>query len=230
MNQISGYLELNGSIYKISSYEDIQAFLSIVDTTACEPTEEELDKLCTDRSDIFYSDDCGIKYGKDPFVLWNAHIKFDYFENYRILDGTIAIHNQAFYYQNPRGYNNIATIKSIYLPDSIVAIGEQSFYGLITLNKIFFSNSLLKIGASAFRGCTALTDITLPRSLKYIGSFAFCGCKQLQTIRFMSKPENLGSDILSNCDSLERIEIPVGSIDYFVDRFYPLDKDLFVEK
>lgn len=230
MNQISGYLELNGDIYKISSYEDIQAFLSTADETTCEPTEEELDKLCSVRPEIYDVDDCNVRYGKNPIVLWHARFINHPVRNYRINDGTIAIHDSAFFCLPSDRKDSLLAITSIYMPNSILAIGKESFYGLSNLSKIIFSNSLIKIGANAFHGCKSLTEVTLPKSLKYIGSLAFADCNQLKTIRLMSKPENLGSDILCNCNSLERIEIPVGSKEFFVNRFYPLDKDLFVEK
>ena len=250
MNQISGYLELNDRIYKISSYKDIQAFLLKLDKSTCAISEEELDKLCSLTIEKWQIDDCNVEYGGSPLVLhqltwWRIY-------NYRIKEGTVAIQNDAFYTRTRNGGPNICSLNSIYMPNTIKIVGRSAFYALSTLSHIKFSDNLIKICDRAFCECKLLNKINLPESLKIIesyafqatgieeieipssviriGSGAFSYCEKLKIIIFNGQPQEIGSDILNGCNSLERIEIPVGSIDYFVDRFYPLDKDLFVEK
>ncbi len=253
MNQISGYLELNGTISKVTSCEDIKEFLHQLDQTTCMLTEKDLDEMCSrrhDKSETF-TDDCDAVYSCHPQMLVGVSF-LEPTTSYRVLDGTIAIQDSAFYTHARYDGNNYCKISSIYMTDSVKAIGEQACYGLSTLKSIRFSEVLIKIGNQAFWACKLLSDICLPDSLKIIGhhsfqatgikslrisesvmnigSGAFAYCGNLTTVKFCGIPQHLGSGIFDQCKNLQTIYVPIGSVDYFVDKLYPIDNVKFVEQ
>lgn len=97
-------------------------------------------------------------------------------------------------------------IESIDLPDSIVEIGDYSFYGCPYLCEIVIPNNVTKIGNRAFEDCCDLETVVLPKSIKHIGQHVFC-----------------------DCESLERIEIPKGYLNYF-EELMPKYKNLLYER
>lgn len=69
-------------------------------------------------------------------------------------------------------------IKSIYIPNSVKIINEETFSDLVNLEKVTFqSGSQIKeIPKFAFSGCESLKTITLPDSVTYLDKFAFSRC------------------------------------------------------
>lgn len=249
MNRVFGYLECDGTIVRITSLEDIEDFLIRYGKSTSEMSEGELELLTEqkpDRGDLV-RDDCGIAYSQNPKVLqWGVPIM-----SYKIEEGTIAIAEKAFAlnsYKNGAQYN----LTSIYLPESIVAIGHSAFVTKRNLTRINLSSSLKLIGNMAFYDCNKLKEVVLPESIKYlgvrsfgntgittisipsqvekIGSFAFADCSQLKTVVFKGVPKVIGSEVFGGDTALEKITIPQGTIDYFIKALFPLPKDLFVEK
>ena len=84
------------------------------------------------------------------------------------------IANEAFY-----GNSNI---DHVYLPDSIVSIGDSAFKNCIQLRKIVISKSATTIASSAFYNCYSLTSITIPASVTYINDNAFYNCYNLTSV------------------------------------------------
>lgn len=73
-------------------------------------------------------------------------------------------------------------IKSIYIPNSVKTINEDTFSDLVNLEKVTFqSGSQIKeIPRLAFIGCKSLNSITLPESVEYVDSYAFANCDGIQ--------------------------------------------------
>lgn len=72
-----------------------------------------------------------------------------------------------------------ATITSLTLPNTVVEIGSNAFYGCMRLSSVTLGTSLRTIREGAFRGCIELYSITLPASLASIETDAFYGCRKL---------------------------------------------------
>ena len=70
------------------------------------------------------------------------------------------------------------SITSIYIPNSVETIDEETFSDLVNLEKIVFQkgSQLKEIPKWAFTGCESLKTITLPDSVTYINAFAFSNC------------------------------------------------------
>jgi hypothetical protein len=242
-------LECDGSIVRISSLEDIKSFLLKYGKENQDLSEEELDVLTQKAQDsnALEKDDCNIGYSNNPLVLQHGGTV----ENYKIKDGTIAIANEAFALY--KWSNNCQyCLKSIQLPDTVIAIGHSAFIGKRNLRCINYPKSLIRIGNAAFSECSNLEVVVFPKSIKYIGthafsktnisvlvipdnvqkigSFAFSGCSKLESIEFKGIPKTIGSEVFGNCFALKEVIIPQGSADYFEKELFPLPKELFVEK
>lgn len=68
------------------------------------------------------------------------------------------------------------------VPDRILGISPQAFYGCKQLVNIDLPESLEYIVDQAFAKCEGLKEITLPLALNYIGERAFMGCSALEKI------------------------------------------------
>lgn len=83
-----------------------------------------------------------------------------------MIDGKLvtAIADTAFYKFGP---------KELYLPDSLLSIGDSAFYACESLKKVDMPDSVKVIDNDAFGFCTKLSDITLPKYLEKLGGMAF---------------------------------------------------------
>lgn len=113
----------------------------------------------------------------------------------------VAIGNGAF--------KNNSAIAEIELPQGIVSVGDEAFYGCVNLEKVV-SESLTQIGNSAFYGCGKLAEITLPATLEDIGSSAFENCSSLKEIDIPQNVLALRSSVFAGCEELVSIKIPSG--------------------
>jgi hypothetical protein len=85
--------------------------------------------------------------------------------------------------------NNIAvfygrnSLKTIFIPDTVLVINNWAFGNSGLTNVIFSNNSQLEsIGYAAFIQCSYLPSITIPETVKNIGSFAFHSCANLNNV------------------------------------------------
>ena len=68
------------------------------------------------------------------------------------------------------------------LPDNLVFIGEDAFYGCVKLNDFKMNEYLTIISDGAFEKCSSLTYVDLPWDVSFVGESAFSGCDSLQSI------------------------------------------------
>lgn len=99
-------------------------------------------------------------------------------------------------------------ITSITLPNSLVSIESNAFYGCSGLESIVIPNSVSSIGNSAFYGCSSLKSIVIPNSVTSVGTYAFGHCS------FTTLPELPRSIIawpnglFAYCGGLTNVVIP----------------------
>ena len=77
------------------------------------------------------------------------------------------------------------SLETLNLPDSLVRIGDYSFYGAFVLNVINFGSGLKYIGNHAFEGTRFLGEVVLNEGLEYLGDYAFAN-SDLYLIHFPS--------------------------------------------
>lgn len=230
MNELTGYLELNGQIYKIKSIEDLHNFANNIGESFNELSEDDYQRMCSEefKPQNLVTDDCQVDYSRDGKVLYNTSYKYYSGEEYKIKNGTTLIHDVAL---------NALGLKLVFFPNSIIAIGNSSFSNNYNLAVIIFSDSIHYIGDCAFRDCyklnfkhfpesleyigkesfrnTGIINVQFPKQLKKIGSRAFVNCANLRTVSFQNTVEIIGNSIFEGCTNLQEIRVPKGTIDDF---------------
>ncbi len=101
-----------------------------------------------------------------------------------------------------------SNIKSIYIPDTVVAIGNFAFRNCTRLTTVEFVSNTTKvvIGSSAFENCVSLKRISLPAV--ELNNSVFGNCTALETAKLAEGSKSIGSYCFSNCTSLKYIVVP----------------------
>ncbi len=78
------------------------------------------------------------------------------------------------------------------IPDGVMNIREEAFYGCIGLTSVEIPLSVTDIGNYAFYGCSSLMSVGIPSSVTKIGSSAFEGCSSLRSVEIPSSVTDIG--------------------------------------
>lgn len=105
-------------------------------------------------------------------------------------------------------FNGRTDLKSIVIPDSVVAIENGAFEKCDNLEEISLPNSITELSRILFYGCKNLRKVGLPTSLKKIGPNAFDGCESLEAFVIPNQVESIGESAFYGCTSLKEIVIP----------------------
>lgn len=143
-----------------------------------------------------------------------------------------------------QGFMNCTGLRSVVLPQSIMTIGIQAFYGcsncsiedinlpnLNTLKDRAFTGTHIKkisdLGRittlqydqgnnGIFKNQNLLTSVVLPSTLSNIQAQAFQNCSALKTITIHAvNPPTVGNQVFSGATSLEHIYVPSDSVDSY---------------
>lgn len=105
--------------------------------------------------------------------------------------------------------NYVGQYGYVTLPEGTTAIGKRQFANL-PIRGIHLPEGLLTIGLDAFYGCTALRKITLPASLERVESDAFCCCEALEEVTILNPRCDFDRNVLPGHNRLH-ILIPPGT-------------------
>ena len=97
----------------------------------------------------------------------------------------------------------MSDIVEIYIPDSVVFIGRDAFYGCTKLQKVRLPKTLDSIYECTFSDCKQLSSIVVPENVRTIYVCAFRRCTNLESAVFLN-PYKMGVDDAAflNCDNL----------------------------
>lgn len=152
---------------------------------------------------------------------------------------SIVVESGNRYYDSRNGCNAIVETasnvlisgcKNTVVPNDVIVIGMNAFYGNSELEHINIPMSVRGIAFDAFNGCSSLKSIELPgvvdvassafyncTSLKYatmsgpisaIGQDAFYNCKSLSSVSFSNSLNTIGRSAFQNCSSLKSVVVP----------------------
>ena len=151
-----------------------------------------------------------------------------------------------------------AEIKSVSIPEGVIAIATSTFKDCKNLVTVALPNSLEKIGynvfmncskiqlldfsktkltevsGKCFAGCTELLNVYLPESVTHIEYRAFYQCSSLKSLKLPSNLTKMESYAIEDCASLATLTIPTKLNLSFIDgvciyNVPKLDKIIFDE-
>ena len=147
-----------------------------------------------------FVDEWGVKYSKDGRRLLNAPQEQK--GCYSVKEGARIICDYAF--------SDCRSLSSIFIPASVISIGDRVFSGCSSLSDIVIPDSVTSIGNGAFDWCRSLSNIIIPASVVSIGDSAFRYCRSLSNVVIPASVTSIGEKAFSGCSSLSNIDIPNG--------------------
>lgn len=117
-------------------------------------------------------------------------------------------------------FEGCTSIKSVKMPDNLVALGKSVFKGNTSLSNVVFGKNTIQADRECFRNCTALDSITFNTVLDSLGGGAFQGCTALKTLSGLpntlhdwtpeDKTEGRGfaGGVFADCTSLVSADLP----------------------
>ena len=94
------------------------------------------------------------------------------------------------------------------IPNSVTALGEESFEGCEGMTTINIPNTITSIGAEAFEGCTGLKSVAIPNQVEVIEDYVFYGCSNLASVTMPKTITSIGEYAFYYCSKLTSIDIP----------------------
>ena len=122
-------------------------------------------------------------------------------------------------FNNCTGITSVGEIgsgASVEIPNSVVAIGNETFVKCSNLTSVNLPNSVIRINDVSFKSCTNLTSITIPSTINYIGTYAFYWCTGLTsvTIQATTPPTLANTNAFNNTNNCP-IYVPAESVDAY---------------
>lgn len=110
-------------------------------------------------------------------------------------------------------------LKSVYLPDSVVTVGNAAFSNCLSLVYVKLSPNVVLVDQYAFYGCTDLVIPQLPAGVEKIGQYAFYDNFAMQAMHLGSSLKTIGRSAFSNCGDLRMVEVPATLISMDANAF-----------
>ncbi len=113
-------------------------------------------------------------------------------------------------YIGPAFFGN-SSVKSVFLPESIVEIEGNAFRNAVSLRKINIPANLEIIGDSAFHTCVSLeTDIILPEGFTSLGFLAFFRCEHVKKVSLPGTIQVMKDCAFLDCIGIEEVDLAEG--------------------
>ena len=99
-------------------------------------------------------------------------------------------------------------LTSVSIPETVVEIGNQAFYGCKSLTSITLPSKLQSIGSEAFCRAGISGSLVIPDTVNMLGIGAFSECKSLTSVTLSSGLERVSNSAFYNCTGLTSVNIP----------------------
>ena len=73
------------------------------------------------------------------------------------------------------GFKDLVNLQQIILPEGLLEIKDNAFYGCYSLENVSLPSTLTSIGRYAFYDCSDITEVVIPSNVNYIGKYAYYG-------------------------------------------------------
>ena len=94
-------------------------------------------------------------------------------------------------------------VKSVYIPETVTAIGEGAFLECINLESVNLPSKITRIELYTFRQCEKLKEITIPAEVYYIGEEAFADCLACESVVIPESVTTIGKFAFRNFSKCE---------------------------
>ncbi len=95
-------------------------------------------------------------------------------------------------------------------------LAGQGVFESTGLKRVYLSDSIINLGVNTFRKCYELEYVRVSKNLKVIDVSGFYHCKKLVEIDLPEGLEQIGYAAFENCNALSKIEIPDG-VEFIAD-------------
>lgn len=146
--------------------------------------------------------------GKDPFALTSTFNLFSKNDNF-----TKDKNGNLYDIANKRLIHNIKSKGTVEIPSDILSIDEYAFSRKEGEPHV---KSYYKYNPGSIEKDTLA--VVIPSSVDSIGDYAFENCN-VRTVTFMGNPKMIGTNIFKGCFLLEKICVPFGFKDFFLQVF-----------
>ena len=144
--------------------------------------------------------------------IWNA-LRSEIWGSisYPLADGTtlvFGITGRNCYLKGYEGKPENLTIPAEAEGHPVVEIGEKCFQGCKTLKSVVLPEGIVAISASAFEQCSLLEEINFPSTLKTIADRTFYTCHRLKDVVFPDGIRSIGNYAFYNAEALTEVVLP----------------------
>ena len=87
----------------------------------------------------------------------------------------------------------------------VIAIEDNAFNNLTSVKSISISDTVKRIGNRAFYKCSAIKELTIPASVTSIGKQIFLGCDSLSTVYYNSAFSPVEGETFLNYNSIKKV-------------------------
>ncbi len=167
-----------------------------------------------DRWDSRYCAICGWYHSS----LWDGHYNSEYASEEDIYDTYVEdfsykIKTIEFYggieYIGNGAFSNLASLKSIIIPESVTNIGYSAFEGCSALETVNIPLGVTTLEENVFSGCTSLKNITISENISSISPTAFSGCTSIEIeISADNQYFSMENGLIMNKDGTEIFYVP----------------------
>ena len=97
-------------------------------------------------------------------------------------------------------------VGDVTLPDTVTVVNNWVFCENKELTSVIIPDNIIAIAIDAFYGCESLISVTIGSNLKYVVNFS--GCTNLETVTIKSANTSISIDAFKGCKNLRDIVIP----------------------
>lgn len=142
-------------------------------------------------------------YGEGP--MWNRTGGFGW-NDYNGDIRTITAEKGVTTLGGTFAFTGCSNLAEVSLPDTLISLGNSTFWRCSSLKSIHLPDSLKSIGSGVFEDCISLKSINIPNKVTSIGGDAFHGSGITSAV-IPSSVTGIGWEAFSSCPNLQSVTI-----------------------